>query len=174
MKGIRYLLLGVLLALLLAACQGGDGALGPPEIRYGEDVCDQCNMIISEPRFAAALATEAGEFRRFDDIGEMFLYAHGGEEAVRAFWVHDFHAEEWIEADSAMFVHDSALMTPMGWGVAAFADAAEAQAYQAESGGALLSYAELREQVAQGELMPQGMGMGMSSHNHDGHGHDGH
>ncbi|MDT8306672.1 MAG: nitrous oxide reductase accessory protein NosL [Anaerolineae bacterium] len=154
-----FLLVSVslLLALVLAGCSTGDDAPGPPEIQYGVDVCDECNMIINEPRFAAAYHSEAGETRRFDDIGEMFLYAEEQGEAVQSDWVHDFNSEEWLKADSATFVYDPDLMTPMGWGIAAFAAETDATAYHDEHGATVLSYTELREQVLRGEIMPQGM-----------------
>lgn len=177
----RHLRLLLLVATVLVAC-GGGGVEGPPEIRYGEDVCEQCQMIISEPRFAAAYVTEEGDFRRFDDIGEMFLYAADNGEPVRTFWVHDFHSEKWLETGGVTFVHNPTLTTPMGWGVAAFADRSEAEAYQAAEGGTLLSAAALQADVEAGDLRPEGMGMsGMpdggthahEDHDHAGHTHDG-
>lgn len=157
MKRRDFFLIIALLLLALAGCQGGDDTLQPPEIRYGEDVCDHCNMIISEPRFAAAYATTGGDTRRFDDIGEMILYAHERDEKVAAFWVHDFHSEAWIEAESATYVYNPELMTPMGWGVAAFAGQNEAQTYGDAAGAELLTFAQLQEMVEHGELAPQGM-----------------
>jgi copper chaperone NosL len=156
-----------LLAVTMAGCSSGSDVTGPPDIRYGVDVCDHCNMIINEPRFAAAYYSEAGETRRFDDIGEMFLYADESGEMVRSYWVHDFQTEEWQEADGATFVYNPNLMTPMGWGITAFARESDAQTYHDEHGGAILSYTQLREQVLNGAIMPQGMGM-------HGHGHGGH
>ncbi len=47
-------LLFLALALLAAGCAQGTAEIKPPEIRYGEDVCVECKMIISDPRFAAA------------------------------------------------------------------------------------------------------------------------
>lgn len=155
----------LLLALVLAGCSPGDDVASPPEIRYGVDVCDYCNMIINEPRFAAAYYSEAGETRRFDDIGEIFLYAEEQGEAVESYWVHDFHSEDWVKADSATFAYDPDLMTPMGWGIAAFASESDATAYHDEHGATILSYTELREQVLRGEIMPQGM----AGHMHGSH-----
>ncbi|HSM55463.1 MAG TPA: nitrous oxide reductase accessory protein NosL [Candidatus Sulfomarinibacteraceae bacterium] len=166
MNNYRLITLVLLFAIFLAACGGADDAAGPPEIRYGEDVCDQCNMIINEPRFAAAYVTEPGETRRFDDLGEMFLYAHDQDEAVRAFWVHDLHSEEWLEADNASYVYNPELVTPMGWGVAAFDSQSDAEAYQEENGGTLLSYTKLQEQIVRGELQPQRMGA-VDDHDHE-------
>lgn len=161
MKRYYIGLFAALIILLLASCQSGDQTAGPPEIRYGEDVCDHCNMIINEPRFAAAYFSEDGETRRFDDIGEMFLYARESGDAVRSYWVHDFHSESWLEADGATFVHDPDLTTPMGWGIAAFSDADDARTY-GEQDGDVLTFSELQERVLSGDLMPQGM----AQHNH--------
>ncbi|MFW6097488.1 MAG: nitrous oxide reductase accessory protein NosL [Chloroflexota bacterium] len=156
MKRHHVVFFTALLILVLASCGSAGQSDGPPQIRYGEDVCDQCNMIISEPRFAAAYYTEGSETRRFDDIGEMFLYARDSGDAVRSYWVHDFHSESWLEADGATFVHDPDLATPMGWGIAAFSEADEAQAY-GEQHGDVLTFSELEERVLSGELMPEGM-----------------
>ena len=47
----------VMLFLTLAACGGGTDTTQPPEILYGQDVCDECDMIISEEKYAAAYWT---------------------------------------------------------------------------------------------------------------------
>ncbi|MDX1664754.1 MAG: nitrous oxide reductase accessory protein NosL [Candidatus Promineifilaceae bacterium] len=163
----HFLLILIPLLLALVAC-ADSAAEGPPEIRYGEDLCDDCHMIIDDPRFASAYVTEEGEFRLFDDIGDMYRYADRTGDSVRAFWVHDYHSEEWLESDSATFVYSPALLTPMGWGLAAFADRETAAAFQAEEGGDLLTAAELQQQIAAGHLSPMD---GAHSHaedvNHD-------
>jgi copper chaperone NosL len=151
-----------LLVILLVGCQASDLS-GPPQIRYGEDVCDQCNMIINEPRFAAAYVSEDGDTRRFDDIGEMFLYANDNNETVRTYWVHDYEDESWLEADGATYVHSSELMTPMGWALAAFSGEEEALAFSADRDGTVMTFDALRAGVLNGELMPQGM----AQHNHE-------
>ncbi len=73
-------------------------------------------MIISDPRFAAAYVTSAGDARLFDDIGDMLVYDQRMGEAVHAYWVHDLHSEAWARAETATFVTQSNLNTPMGWG----------------------------------------------------------
>lgn len=133
----------LLMLLLLAACgQAALTAQTPPEILYGEDVCDHCGMIISDERFAAALVIETGpnrlEHRIFDDIGDMFGYvdelnkaqAQGLEEGAKivTYFVHDYHSLEWLDAREAYFVVSESVHSPMGSGMAAFAQAAEAEA----------------------------------------------
>jgi len=61
-----YISLWLLISILLAGCQKDQG---PPKIRYGEETCDHCRMIISEDRFAAAYRLNSGLVKKFDDIG---------------------------------------------------------------------------------------------------------
>ena len=42
---------------------------GFPLIRYGEENCLHCGMVIDDPRFAAAWTEPRGIERHFDDIG---------------------------------------------------------------------------------------------------------
>lgn len=141
------------LILLLSACGGGTvDPNTPPEIVYGEDVCQRCGMIISDDRFAAALVVEnaANDYEQllFDDAGEMFAYAADNSQSKIVSWfVHDFNSREWLDATSAWFVVADSLQTPMGFGVAAFAQESEAQALAQEWGGEALSFAQAKEQI---------------------------
>ena len=79
MQHKRYLLLGALVLLTLAwGCAEGSTIIAPPEIRYGEDLCTECNMVISDPRFAAGYVYEVSEGRyrslAFDDIGDLLVH----------------------------------------------------------------------------------------------------
>lgn len=137
------LLLIGLPALILTACGGQTSLDEPPEILYGQDVCDECNMIINEPKHAAAYVTAAGEARRFDDIGDMLVHDRRLNEDVHRYWVHDFNTEEWLNAETAVFVVNSGRATPMGWGILAFADEAAAEAFIAANAGTTATWADL-------------------------------
>jgi copper chaperone NosL len=105
----------------------------PPRVRYGQDECAFCGMIISDERFAAALrVNEKGEIRDllFDDIGDMIDYekANPGIAVVHRF-VHDLSTRRWIDAQAATYSHSDQLQTPMGSGIAAFADEHDAAAH---------------------------------------------
>jgi copper chaperone NosL len=116
----------------------------PPDIVYGQDVCDRCNMIINEEKFAAAYWTEDGEARRFDDIGGMLAYTSEKDDVVASYWVHDYATGEWMRAEGAYYVLNSDLMTPMGFGIAAFAEKDQAEAMsQGLEGVAVLPFMEL-------------------------------
>jgi copper chaperone NosL len=138
----RVLLSLILITLTTVACTSAPNFDEPPEIRYGEDICERCTMIISEPRYAAAYVTTEGEARRFDDIGGMLAHNRAVSEEVAVFWVHDFDTEEWLKADDAYFV-ESEHITPMGYGIVAFMDSGRAEAWAVEKGGQVLSFAQL-------------------------------
>lgn len=143
MKRVAWCVLW-LLVVGLAGCGGSADTSRPPAIAYGEDVCDRCKMIISDERFAAAYWTTDGAARRFDDIGGMVAHYVDSGDAVASFWVHDYVSGEWITAETATYVVAGGLHTPMGFGVAACADAAEAQALaDGQEGAELLNWEEL-------------------------------
>ena len=161
-----------LLILFVSACAQGTAEIRPPDIRYGEDVCAECNMIISDPRFAAAYArgrnpraavrargdiqsrVRAREAMQnnaqlqqlaFDDIGDMLLYAtKHPEQKIVGSYVHDYQTEEWLDAADAHFVISSAIATPMGHGIAAFATEENAQAFALETRGEMLTWDALQ------------------------------
>ena len=117
---IRWQRVALLLALwLLPACTQGQELGKPPVMAIGADICDECGMIISEERFAAAYWTEEGEARRFDDVGGMVAYPLKHMEPVASFWVHDYLTNDWLNVDQATFVVNAGVMTPMGFGVLA-------------------------------------------------------
>ena len=149
------ILLLTLLLFFLSACGGTPiDPDTPPEIVYGEDVCFRCGMIISDERFAAALVVEkaANDYEQFvfDDAGEMFAYA--AEDADRSrivrWFVHDYNSREWIDATTAWFVIADSLHTPMGFGVAACAEEAQAQALAEEWQGRVVPFADAAAQLS--------------------------
>ena len=132
-------------SLLLSACAPKPAGPQPPEIIYGQDMCDECGMIISDAKFAAATLLVEGGSRKFDDIGEMLVYHMDHPEAqVKAWFVHDYKSEAWIRGETAFFVKSNNLKTPMGGGIAAFENKANAEAFAAEMGGQVHTLDELR------------------------------
>ncbi len=135
-------LLSLLAGLLLVSCSADPDLDEPPDIRYGEDTCDRCQMIINEARYAAAYVTADGETRRFDDIGGMVAYNGEMAEDAAVYWVHDFETEAWLKADEAVYVK-SDHPTPMGFGVLAFASREQAQTWATGNDGLVMTFTEL-------------------------------
>lgn len=158
--------LTLVLGLALTACGGAaDTEPTPPTIHYGEDLCELCNMIISEERHAAAYVTGDGRGHAFDDIGDMLRAHQEMQEEVTAFFVHDYEDRAWIRAETAHYVLSDSLTTPMASGLAAFSASEEAQALAAELQGQVLTFDELKTHYQ--DMPPMTMGGGGEQHVHD-------
>jgi copper chaperone NosL len=150
--------LTILCVLLATACSAGQNLEEPPEIIFGQDVCDECDMIINDARFAASYVTPGGDVRRFDDIGDMFVYMQSHDEEVHRYWIADYETEDWLDAETAAYVHNPEMETPMGWGIVAFGETERAEAFMAANGGMMTTFSTLLEKVKSGALNPMSMG----------------
>ena len=173
---LRLLLLLLALALLASACAQGTAEIKPPEIRYGEDVCVECKMIISDPRFAAAYTYEVSPGRYenalFDDIGDMLIYAgKHPEHTVAAWWVHDYDSKEWLDGQTAAYVFSNNLRTPMAQGTAAFASQEAAERLAGELQGEVFDWDGLLERSRAGKLAVEA-GAAVMQGNENGHAPD--
>lgn len=116
-----------------------DDPLGPPAIRLGDSICDECGMILSSRPWATATIVRGPrgpEPRLFDDFNCQVHYeqAHADEE-ILARWSHDSTGSAWMKTEHAFFVHSPALRTPMASQVAAFRDRSGAEALKGSLGG---------------------------------------
>jgi copper chaperone NosL len=99
----------LLMAAWVSACDDPNAAKEPV---WNKQPCDHCHMVLSDPRYAAQLASQAGERWFFDDIGCLaaFMLEHKPTRA-RA-WVHD--ASGWRDAEHTRYARGA--QTPMGYG----------------------------------------------------------
>lgn len=134
----------ILVGLLAAGCSGS----GPPNVRYGQEECAHCRMIVNDERYAAAVVTPAGEARKFDEVGCLLDYLKDHTGDGDRLWVRSYRPTGWLDARVAVYVHAPKLQTPMGSGLAAVATRAEADALAGELGGKVLTFAELGEFLA--------------------------
>ena len=127
----RMMIGSVIFLVLLIGCSKKDVF---PTIRYGQDVCGECKMIIVEERFAAAIKHD-GEVDKFDDIGCALKYSKKMKSPPEQFWVHNFKTNEWLNLKQSVIVQSSGLITPMGYGMAAFSDSPSADQWVKQYGG---------------------------------------
>lgn len=135
----------VLTVIWAGACAAR--ASGPPALHVDRSVCSRCGMLISEPAYAAAIRWSDGPDQLFDDIG--CLIAAAGSHAAKGarYWFHDGANGEWIADGHPVFVMSTELKTPMGGGIVAYRDRAEADRAAARHSGVVVS--ELADLVTQ-------------------------
>ncbi len=136
MKNHFILILLPLLAML-SAC-----SVEPQPIEYGEDVCHYCKMTIVDRQHAAELVTDKGKVFKFDAIECMvpFLKENTDTEFAHML-VSDFQEPgKMIDARTSTFLVSTAIPSPMGANLSAFANEALATGIQQEKGGTLYSW----------------------------------
>lgn len=149
MKPARFTLYCLLIAGLVSACAApASNEPQPPEIVYGQDLCEHCGMLIDDARFAAALVIVDGPPHKFDDITEMVMFnMDHPDQPARAWFVHDYNTETWIRGETAFYVMSADLATPMGGGVAAFEKQADAEPFAQLHQTTVLNFDEMRAMV---------------------------
>jgi len=127
----------------LSGCEQ-QAADGPPAVRIGDSVCEQCNMIISDERWATATIVEGPrgpEPRLFDDFNCQVNYeVEHPDLEVLARWSHSHDAREWIRTEGAHFLMSARLRTPMASKVAAFGSKSDAEAAKTELTGDVMTF----------------------------------
>lgn len=155
-----------IIPLAVMSC-GRDPGVGPPVLRAGRDECAACGMSIHDMRCAAALIVEdrgRRDARLFDDIGCLLdaERARGTEPRILERYVRDYAGDAWVRASDAVFLvtDEAGLRTPMGSGIAAFADRDAAEGARARHGGQVVGYDALhalrRARVEQRRPAPGG------------------
>lgn len=143
MKTLTHATVLGLAGTLLAACDEKPSD-GPPTIRLGDSVCVQCNMIISDERYATATIADGPrgpEPRLFDDFNCQVNYEiENPDEDVHARWSHDRDTSEWLRTSEAHFVMSPQLRTPMASNIAAFATKEAAETAKNEFSGELMTF----------------------------------
>lgn len=142
----------VLAGMALLACCESSPLTGPPTLKPGRDECAECGMLVSDQRCAASLLVERGGRREhlvYDDIGCMLQAERDGASVGRVIERHvrDYSGDGWLEAGRAAFVRadPTAMPTPMGSGIVAFAGVEIARAEAGKRGGAVVEFAGLAE-----------------------------
>ena len=137
---------GLLLAPLAACSSKSSWPEGMVQIKWDRDTCVRCNMVISDPRFAAELrGGEKNTAFKFDDVGCLVFWLRDkaaqhpwmAEPATRM-WVADstdMRGATWLDPRQAHYL--GGRLSPMGYNFAAVRDAVPQS----------LTFAAMREQV---------------------------
>jgi len=110
--------------LAAAVCLAGCKRQFDP-INYGHEACSHCRMTIMDKRFAAEIITSKGKAFKFDDFGCLLKYVkdENFNDPGALIFVADFNhpGGAFLNARTAVFVHDDGLASPMNGNFAATA-----------------------------------------------------
>ena len=123
----------LVVAMSLTGCDAG-----PEPIRYGQDECTSCKMTIADQRFGAEIITKKGRIIKFDDLCCMADYVKEGhvtESEIKQRVVCNFNRPNvFLPVESALFLKNDELKSPMRADSAAFATEAELQSVKSRLG----------------------------------------
>lgn len=114
--------------LFLCACSNP----GPQPINMNKDACDNCNMTISDPRFACELVTAKGRAYKFDDVSCLIGFKNDNKDITSKanYYVNDFLSPNVLTAyDQLSFIEGENVGSPMGGNIAAFSNKDSATFY---------------------------------------------
>jgi copper chaperone NosL len=138
-----------LLAALLYACTT-DSASNPSGVDYGKDTCSRCGNVIQDARFAAQYSLADGTVEKFDDPGCLVQSLEAERTEPRLIYLRTYRDDRWVEAKEAWLARSSGIVSPRGYGWAAFASFGPAQETVTGHGdGELLRFEDARKKIAQ-------------------------
>lgn len=122
-KFIFFMLLG----LVLSACTG-EKDTGPVEVRWDQNTCERCRMMLSDRYFSAQIRyfpeAKKSKVVKFDDIGCATIWLEEQKwknDPKTEIWVTAHNNGEWIDARKATYVHKN--NSPMGYNLGAQVEA---------------------------------------------------
>lgn len=154
-----WILASVMICLVVLAACGKQQSVQPQPIDEAVDTCAQCHMAVKNNGYAAQYVTADGKSVKFDDIGCLYKYRKDhSEEKIAETFIQDSQTKEWVTLKDASYVYAMDVPTPMGYGIHAFKDKAEAEAFMKERGmGQLLTYDQLQQhtwKMDKSKMMP--------------------
>ncbi len=80
-------------------------------------------MTVSDVRFGGEIQSRTGRIHAFDSVECLasFYVDASGRDDVRGAWVTDFESGRFVPVDSAVFIADGTVASPMGRSLVAFA-----------------------------------------------------
>jgi len=126
---IKFLPFLIIMATLLLSGCGNDKQTGAEDVKWDRDVCERCQMMLSEHNFSAQIRVfpkgkKRSRVYKFDDLGCAVLWLNGNRtdtayknDPRTEIWVNNYKTDEWIDAKQAWYV--KGLTTPMNYGLGA-------------------------------------------------------
>jgi nitrous oxide reductase accessory protein NosL len=114
--------------MLLSACTG-EKETGPAEVKWDQNNCERCRMMLSDRNFAAQIRyfpeNKRSRVVKFDDIGCAVLWLkkqQWKDDPETQIWVTEHRSGEWIDARKATYIRKN--NSPMGYNLGAQTEAA--------------------------------------------------
>jgi copper chaperone NosL len=144
-KKYSITLLGIMIVILNACTPKSE------PIRFGNDLCNYCKMMISDTRYGGELVTRKGKIYKFDSVeclSGWCLTEKTKPDDIYSLWVVDFdHPENLINANQAIYLQSKDLRSPMGLNLTAFSDSSMANKVEQLYIGSLLDWDDVQQEV---------------------------
>ena len=138
-----------LLLSFVIACQRA-----PRPLIAGTDACDFCRMTVSDTRFGGEIESKTGRIHTFDSLECLasFYMDASSRGDVRGAWVTDFESGRFLIADSAVFIVDGRVNSPMGRSLIALAPTPDES--RSGYGGKVLRWTDVVELMRAKAMQP--------------------
>lgn len=122
-------------------------SIEPQEISYGEDACHFCQMTIVDKQHASQIVTKKGKAFKYDAIECMINTLDEFEDNSIALYLVSNYKEPsaLIDATKSSFIISENIPSPMGAFLSAFKNQEVISRVQAEKGGEIYSWSELKD-----------------------------
>ena len=138
-KKFHWLVLWLLGSFLVGGCTPS-----PAPIRYGQDNCAHCQMLVMDAHFGTELVTDKGKIYVFDSIECLAWHSTASRMPpgqVHSRWVTPVDAPgTLVDAAGAFYLASDNLRSPMGLNLSAFRDENTARSFQQNYGGEVLRW----------------------------------
>jgi len=123
---MKVLLFFTSIIIMLYSCSNE-----PKPIRFNEDECAYCRMIISDQRYGSEFLTTKSKAYKFDSVECLSAYLQeqkpGSKDVHSLFTIDFYNPEIFIDATQAWYLHSELLKSPMGLNLTAFSNKEIAQ-----------------------------------------------
>jgi copper chaperone NosL len=120
------------------------------DIKYGEEVCSHCHMVIMDGRYGAELVTNKGKAYKFDAMECLINYKLSNPEVAQDLnseWTNIYTDKNNLyNASNCVYLRSPELSSPMGAYLNAFEDQKSAEEYRDKHGGVIYSWSQLDNQ----------------------------